>query len=184
MIEFNKLIINREGNKMYIDASIKDSTLYNDVYINKVIIDSQDTFISTGPSENPLYTKVIDGNLKDISLELTQGDFLKFLNDTLFFVWIETKGTPSPETPCGEDNTLTLGVVFYLYRLYNYSLNYLNKINSNCIIAKEYIDFILRLKALTISIETGHYEDAIKYWNKFFKSIKLDSINNECICNQ
>lgn len=183
MIEFNKLIINKEGTKLSIDVSVKDSLLYNNVYIEKIIIDSQDTFVSTGPSESPLYAKSIEGNLKNVKLELTQGDFLKSLDDTLFFVWVKTKGTPSPETPCGEDNILSLGVVFYLYKLYNYSLNYLNEVNSECVIPKHLIDFILRLKALTISIETGHYEDAIKYWNKFFKSINLNIIDNECGCN-
>ena len=183
MIEFNKLVINREGTKLSIDVSVKDSSLYNNVYIEKIIIDSQDTFISTGPSESPLYTKSIEGDLKNVKLELTKGDFLKSLDDTLFFVWVKTKGTPSPETPCGEDNILSLGVVFYLYKLYNYSLNYLKEVNSECIIPKHLIDFILRLKALTVSIETGHYEEAIKYWNKFFKSINLNIIDNECGCN-
>ena len=50
MIQFNKLQINREGTKLTIDIAVKDLEYYNNVYIDSISIDTQDTFVNRGPS--------------------------------------------------------------------------------------------------------------------------------------
>ena len=37
---------------------------YNNVYIDSISIDTQDTFVNSGPSEKPKYTKILEGNNK------------------------------------------------------------------------------------------------------------------------
>lgn len=57
MVEFKELKITPDGKNLIINASIKDLEYYKDVYIDSVIIDTQDTYLPSGPSSNPIYTK-------------------------------------------------------------------------------------------------------------------------------
>ena len=182
MTQFNELKINPEGTVLTIDVSVKDLTYYQNIYIDTIYVDTQDTFTDSGPSENPFYKKILSGNNKSIRLELGVGDLLPSLNDNIFFVWIKTKGTPSASTPCGEDNSLTLGVTLNLYPIYQCSMNYIKEIEKECSIPKKFINFILQLKAFQFSVSTGHYTQAIKYWEKFFKNLEKESTINRCNC--
>ena len=71
MIQFNKLQINREGTKLTIDIAVKDLEYYNNVYIDSISIDTQDTFVNSGPSKKPKYTKILEGNNKTYVEELS-----------------------------------------------------------------------------------------------------------------
>nr|DAP80951.1 MAG TPA: hypothetical protein [Crassvirales sp.] len=182
MIQFNELRINPQGTQLIIDVSVIDSIYYQNVYLDTISIDTQDTFTESGPSTSTVYKTTISGNSKSTRLELGISEILPSLLDNMFFVWVKTKGTPSSSTPCGEDNTLTLGVVIALYPLYQQSLNYIKEVENECIIPKKFINFILQLKAFQLSVRTGHYPQAIKYWERFFKDIRKDAVVNKCGC--
>ena len=100
----------------------------------------------------------------------------------MFFVWVKTKGTPSISTPCGEDNTLTLGVAIALYPLYQQAFGYIKELEKECATPKGFINFILQSKALQLAVRTGHYTQAIKYWEKFFRGLKKNVVTNKCGC--
>lgn len=182
MIQFNELNISPDCNKLIIDISVKSLDYYQNVYIDAIIIDTQDTFITGGPSKEPIYTKTIEGNTKSLRLELSTDVLLPSLKDNMFFIWVRTKGTPAINTPCGEDNTLTLGVAIALYPLYQYSFNFIKELEKECSIPKGFINYILQLKALQVAIKTGHYIQAIKYWEKFFKNLKINTTTDLCNC--
>lgn len=182
MVQFNELRITPDGQKLIIDVSVRDLEYYTDVYLDSIQIDTQDTFVGSGPSSEAVYTKTIDGNLKSIRLELGTGDLLPTLNDNLFFVYVKTKGTPSVDTPCGMDNSITLGTTLNKYIIYNDIMQYVKEVNADCIIPKNFIDKYLRFKAFEISIVTGHYIEAIKYYNKFIKDISNVITNVNCGC--
>lgn len=182
MIQFNKLEILSEESKLVIDVSVKDLDYYFDVYIGEIIIDTQDTFIESGPSSKPIYSKIITGNIKSVQLELDKGDLLS-LNDNIFFVYIKTKGTPTPDTPCGKDNEITLGVAVNLYPIYQQAFNYIKELSNTCSIPKNFINYILQFKAFQLSLKTSHYVEAIKYWKKFYQNIKEYSITTNCNCH-
>ena len=55
MIQFNELRITPDGKKLVIDASVKDLNYYNNVYIDAVIVDTQNTYVSSGPSSKPVF---------------------------------------------------------------------------------------------------------------------------------
>ena len=168
MVQFNELRIIPNGQKLIIDVSIKDLEYYTDVYLDSIQIDTQDSFVESGPSSEVVYTEVIEGDTKSIRLELGTGDLLPTLNDNLFFVYIRTKGTPAVNTPCGMDNITTLGVVSNLYPLYQHAFSYIKELSDTCSIPKNFINYILQYKAFELAIKTGHYTEAIKYWKKFF----------------
>lgn len=182
MVTFQELRITPDGQTLIIDVSIKDLEYYTNVYLDSIQIDTQDTFIESGPSSKVVYTKTINGNSKSIRLELGTGDLLPTLNDNLFFVYIKTKGTPSANTPCGMDNSITLGVTSNLYLLYQHAFSYIKELSNTCSIPKNFINFILQYKAFELAIRTGHYVEAIKYWKKFFMNIKDPVITTNCNC--
>lgn len=207
MIQFNELRITHDGKKLVIDASVKDLNYYNDVYIDAIIIDSQNTYVSNGPSSKPLFYYEISnpnvtvtypeyngyvpsrqGNSEDINekrvrLELDSKILGDSISTNLFFVYVIAKGTPSPDTPCGMDNQTTLGVVADLYPYYRSVMNGIKEISNECEIPRTFIDNLLRFKALELSLKTGNYIQAIKYWNKFFVGIKSSNINTYCKCH-
>lgn len=179
MIKFNELKITPDGKNLIIDISVKDYRYYDDITIDKVIIDTQDTFIINGPSDSPLYSYTVEGEEKNIRIELN--NIAVPLNNMLF-VYVVAKGTPSPDTPCGYDNNIVMQTVVDLYPFYQETLCYLNEINKDCNIPRNFINMILRLKALELCVRTGNYLKAIKYWNKFFSGKKV-VIHNTCTCN-
>lgn len=182
MVTFQELRITPDGQKLIIDIAVKDLEYYTNVYLDTVQIDTQDTFIESGPSSKVVYTKVIEGDTKSVRLELGTGDLLPALNDNLFFVYVRTKGTPSMDTPCGMDNLITLGTVLNKYPIYSGIMQYVKEINNDCTMPKNFIDKYLRFQAFEISVITGHYTEAIKYYNKFIKGIGNTPDSISCGC--
>lgn len=169
MIHFNELRVTPDGKHLIIDVRVLNESYYENVYIDSIIIDTQDTYISNGPSSKSLYsTKLTEENTKNIRLILDTID-LGSLNN-LFFVYVRTKGTPSADTPCGMDNITTMGIVTNMYPFYQQAMNYIGEIADTCSVPQNFIDYILKIKALELAVKTGNYPDAIKYYNKFFKN--------------
>lgn len=208
MLEFNELRITPDGKKLIVDVSVKDLSYYNDVYIDAIIIDTQDTYVVNGPSSNSIFkyeagqdayvlknfnlldyeerecfTGLGEADPKRLRLVLDSTTLGASINDNLFFVYAIAKGTPAADTPCGMDNATIMGVTANLYPFYRSMVNYMKEVENACSIPKTFIDSLLRFKALDLSIRTGHYTQAINYWNKFFKGIKNKTINTECKCN-
>ena len=52
MIRFATLKVSGECRQLVIDASIEAYSFYDDVYIDSVVIDTQDTFMTSGPSSS------------------------------------------------------------------------------------------------------------------------------------
>lgn len=62
MIRFNELRISSDGKYLIIDASVDSQDFYNDILLDSVVIDTQDTYILNGPSSNPVYTYTVGDN--------------------------------------------------------------------------------------------------------------------------
>lgn len=185
MILFNELKITTDGKHLVIDASVRDDTYYTDVYIANVKVDSQDTFSSTGPSANPIYTYTeISSISKRIQLQLTSANLSNVdLSKTLFFVYITVKGTPAADTPCGMDNVTTLGVTFDLYSIYTHNMKLIGEIKDNCTIPDSLADAILKLDALNMALRSANYTQAITYWKDWFAETERNYITSGCGCN-
>lgn len=196
MIQFNTLKITQDGKNLIINASVKNLSYYTNVLIGSIVIDNQDTYSVSGPSSNPIYEHSFAGKdlvtnedivgLKNISIIISAKELLDNngdLNDDILYVYLIAVGTPSADTPCGMDNVNTLGVALNLRPIYNNGINYIKQVESTCEIPKDFIDFILRYKALDLALKTENYIQANKYWNKFFKNNNVVSLNtNSCGC--
>lgn len=185
MVQFNELKIAQNNKCFIIDVSIKPLTIYSDVYIDSIVIDTQDTYTENGPSNNPIYKYTVDKDTnskeaKHTRLILSDKDI--DLSNNLLFVYVIATGTPAPSTPCGMDNSISIMPIFNTNIIYQQSMKYIRSIESNCDIPKQFIDYILRIKALELALNAGNYLLAIKYWNKFFKNIFTQESINTCNC--
>lgn len=204
MINFNELRITPDGRYLIVDVQVQNLDYYKDVYLDSIHIDTQQTFIETGPSNKPIYSYIVPDNEQfiytqdcgcrvvteqeeDILVDEFSGtkhirQFIDIdsIGNNLFFVWVVTKGNPTEDTPCGMKDAITLGVVYNKLPIYNVAMKYINSIEG-CNIPREFMDFIFRKKAFETCLEVGNYNQAIKYWNKFFTNIKESQVSN-CDC--
>lgn len=129
------------------------------------------------------YTYNSNNGVRHLRLYLSYKDLAgTSLCDNILFVYAIAKGTPSADTPCGRDNATIMGTVICLYPYYRNLMYYLNELGDDCTIPKNLIDYILRFKAVELSIKTGNYVKAIQYWNKWFKGIKVNNTITKSCC--
>lgn len=179
MIQFNELRITPDGKHLIIDIQVDPLSYYDNVYIDSIHIDTQDTFIQTGPSSKILYTYIVpdEAELK----HLRQIIDLDGIQNNLFFVWILTKGQPSADTPCGMKEQMVLGVVYNDQPLLWNAMKMLKGLNG-CTPDKAFIDFILEREGFDLALKTGNYNKAIEYWKRLFVK-KVTKLENHCGCN-
>lgn len=183
MIKFTELRVHK--GHLLITAEVREmGDYYDNIYISQIKIDSQDTFISSGPSSNLIYESEVFSNKKKVTLDLDATDFTSEIdmNKTMFFVYAVADGTPAPDTPCGLDETPSLGVTFSLCPIFNETMGYVKQVENTCEIPKAFINMILQLKAIQYSINSGHFTQAIKYYKKFYKNLSEGS-TRPCGCH-
>lgn len=213
MLEFRELRITPDSKHLIIDVAVKDYSYYDNVFIDSIIIDTQDTYVQNGPSSKPVYQYNIEDdkvqNLYSLPERCScdsvlldadksycftygyeEGKHLRLILSTkdiplnnMLFVYAIAKGTPAPDTPCGMDNSVVMSTVVNLYPIYQESIKYLRELNCDCNIPREFINIILRYKAIELCIRTGNYIQAIKYWKKFL--LGMNSVTSyNCRCNE
>lgn len=182
MIKFTDLRVQKE--RLTIVAEVREiENYYDNVYIDKIIVDTQDTFTTSGPSANPIYSVTVNGNLKEFSISLSSTELGGIdINHTMFFVYGVAKGTPAPETPCGHDDVNSVGVTFSMCPIYNKTMGYIKEVENSCEIPKDFINMIIQLKAIQYSVDSGHFTQAVKYYNKFYKNLSVNT-SHTCGCH-
>ena len=176
-------------------GDMKENTLYN-LYIYKqsdkgvfeyVRFDQADDIYFTHYYWQA-YVKTTGTSKKEVNLVLNANSFNeKFqksdLTSNMFFVYIECTGTVKPDTPCRLDELITLGVTFDYGLIYNNAMNYTRELADKCSVPGKFIDFILNVEALKMSVETEHYVPAIQYYYNLL-GIKNDitSTTKPCGC--
>lgn len=208
MIRFNELRVTDKC--LIIDASVIDLPYYNDVFIDSVIIDTQDTYVASGPSNKPVFTleteieypkiytdgkqvydlddnsavyAMDDSGKKHIRIELDSKALSVSLENTVFFIYVCTKGTPAPDTPCGMDNAVTMGVAVNLKTFYKSMVCFIKDTFKECELPKRFINAYLRFKAFEMAIKTCHYTEAITIWKKYFMNIRDCTVKLPCGCH-
>lgn len=171
MIIFNELRFSGDSRSIIIDASVSGATLYEDVYIETVSIDSHQDFTDSGPSSNAqvLWSSTESENVKNISIEVLLDDIKRKTKNDMFYVYVQCKGTPSPDTPCGMDNAVTMGVIVDWKHLYYKGLKLMRQVIDRCCdIPRDAIDWFLRYKTLGMYLATGNYPKANDIWDRWF----------------
>lgn len=176
MISYNELRITPDRKHLIIDVQVQDLPYYENVLLDTIVIDTQKTFIETGPSSKPFMT-IACGGVKQYR-EVIDIDTVA---DNLFFVYTISSGEPSEDTPCGMTEPYILGVTYDKYPQYLRGMKLFGELEG-CDIPKNFIDYILQQKAFDISLDTGNYTKAIEYWEEFFNT-KEKTISRKCGCH-
>ena len=187
MVVIEQLRISPDGQKLFIDAHINKSSYFENLVIDKISIDTQNTVLQSfdGPSKNPVFThSTITNTLrpKEVHLVVDKNMIDADLSKDMLYVYFHVSGTPSSNTPCGLDSPYTLGVTFNEGIIYNRMMGYTKEIANTCEIPMGFIDMILQLEAIKAAIETENYVIANKFYNRLInlKSSSTSNINCKC----
>lgn len=76
MIKFSTLKVSDDCRQLTVKVSVEPYSFYKNVYIDSIIIDTQDTFTVSGPSSNNVYMKEVEGNSKEVTLIISKTDLI------------------------------------------------------------------------------------------------------------
>lgn len=185
MVQFNLLKINPD-NSISLDIQVKDMTYYTNVYIDKIILEQKSDYLESGVSSSPVYTYTVsDSVTKRVQLTFDSSDFNTIVDviDNLFIVYVQVKGTPASDTPCGMDNITTTSVLYKREPFLQKGLSFIRELDYSCDIPKNFIDFILQEEAMKLATTTGNYTKVIELFNKFKSNTSSSTLTNKCSCN-
>lgn len=196
MIIIDQFRISDDGQTMYIDAHVNKAKYFDDVYIGEVtiVIDEQLLkYCSSAVTDHYIYKETISTDSdkkKEIHLVLNKNllneNFCKKdLSHDMFFLYVTGTGTPASDTPCRLDEKTIIGVTFDYNIIYNNALCYTRKLADTCNVPDDFIDFILKLSALKMAIETEHFTPAIHFFKQLTNqhSQGLSSNVRPCGCH-
>ena len=188
MVVIEQLRISPDGQKLFIDAHINKKYYDEDLVLDKISIDTQNTVLQSfdGPSENPVFTQTTVTNTlrpKEVHLVIDKNMIDADLSKDMLYVYFHVRGTPPPNIPCGLDTPYTLGVTFNEGIIYNRMMGYTKEIANTCEIPMGFIDMILQLEAIKAAIETENYVTANKFYNRFINSKSSSTSNINCKCH-
>lgn len=159
-----------EGNNLILDFNLENKPYYRNTKILGVRIDTPDTY----NTKKAYCTDNIDG-----ANQYTGTINIMGVNNKLLIVTPIIELALPIDSPCGSD-VINKTAVYNKNILLNKGVNYLSTINNSCEISKEFIDFILKSKALDIAISSCNYGIAIKLWNKLSTN---NITSNGCKCS-
>lgn len=171
MIQYNTLSL--DGDTLTVDIEVEDKDYYSSVYLVSCRIDTQDTY-----GKKDAYERIA---LREKNKQLQGAVTLPAYKNSIFIITPQTLGSPSEDTPCGKD-VIDKKILFYRKSLQDKGLVYLGELSNTCTIPKGFIDYILKCKALDLSIDTCNIESAIKYWNMLSQTTTT-SVTTNCGCN-
>lgn len=69
MIVLNECRIDPEGKNLVVEASVENLRWYKGVFIKAVVVDTDETFVDTGPSSNAIYKRVFKSEYGDLETD-------------------------------------------------------------------------------------------------------------------
>lgn len=147
MIEINELRITDDSQHFIIDVQISPDSYYDNVYLDSIYIDDQDSFVSPTDPVGAVYEYKLESDTKTVRFELTPDDISRAFNSNLFFVYITATGEPSEDAPCGTTSDLVMQTVVNLYPLFQHLMKYVREVEDVCSLPVNFVDQYLRFKA-------------------------------------
>lgn len=182
MIEIVSIVLDKDSNTLRIGVEIEDKDYFKDVYIDKVVIDNNYTYLPGGPSSDNVYSYVQEGNKKTLSLEIPIPLIKGGVNGKMLFIYAVAKGTPGPTTPCGQDINTTVKVAADYCSFYSRMMPYVRQVARTCDVPRDFIDSYLQFDVIRLAVITRNYSMACTFWNKFYSSVD-PYVTPKCGCN-
>lgn len=188
MIQINNITINKEGNKLRINAEIKGDSAFFNRYIKKIYLDTQDSFLTSGPSEDLVYEHDITtydaadeqnaivtintvDRVRKLDIEIPQEEIDAALPHNMFIVYLEAGGenTDQPPADCCENIEIVVGAVIWMKPLYGDFLAFSRELNNSCEIPKNFLYIFLQYQAFLVAVRTNNMLEAIRIYNEFLR---------------
>lgn len=194
MLRFNELRITADNKCLIIDTQVEDLSYFENVKIDGIFIDTQDTWISDGPStkaiqvysqEDKTLDIIKDEKGKHVRVEV-ESPLITPAANNMYFVYVMADVTNAPEAmqaPCICSKDSIIGTVVNLYNLYTTLMSGVKELSDSCSVPTGFIDTFLRQYVIDACIKAGNYPLAIKYWNEFFLNKKKVYTSKSCGCN-
>ena len=192
MIQFNDLKF-LTSKTLRINAEVIDLEYYNNVYIQSIIIDTEDTVQETGPSDNAPFVLNLTGQPRSINTTIDVSSLVEG-SPKMLFVYIRCAGVPTTDTPCGLDNQDTMQIVIDYQQVYNIALKLAKCVtkcgcvDGACAIDTNFANFALQYFRMEEGIKNGNWSDAYDAYcwlTRKAGNIKYKESNTSrrCSCN-
>lgn len=176
MVVFDQLRISDDGKGMYISVHVPAIEGLEQIYLYRIVIKVADQVSEIAPDysgEDQIYewrpsedtkSAEIYVDINNLSPAYTKKDFCS----DLFFVFVHEKNDYGECTPCRMDEPVTVGVTFDTSVMYQKVMSFTKDLADDCKISKEFMDYILQWNAFKASVDTEHWNSAVKFYKYMF----------------
>lgn len=193
MLQFNELRITPDNKCLIIDVQVEDLAYFKNVKIDSILIDTQDTWVYSGPSDKAvlLYSQdspalsVVDNEGKHVRIEAEQPLIVPAENN-MYFVYVVADISNAPESmqaPCDCNKDTIIGTAVNVHSFRSLFMKGIKEIENSCEMPVTLVNAYLRQQAVEACLKTGNYPLAIKYWKMFFQNINQTVMTKTCNCN-
>ena len=194
MLRFNELRITSDNKCLIVDVQVEGLSYFNNVKIDSILLDTQNTWLSSGPSDKSvlLYSQdsssldtVNDSTGKRVRLEVEK-PLISPSENNMYFVYVVADISNAPEVseaPCDCNEDSIVGAVVNLHTLYSTLMDGIREIENFCDMPVNLINSFLREQVVEACLKTGNYPLAIKYWKEFFLDGTGKITSKSCRCN-
>lgn len=203
MIEIKELYITPDNTNLIISACIESLSIYDDVTLNTVKIDNQNTFVNPNyPSNNAIevynkdgslpidYDTVHDSNNRIIKLVIPINALMDNTSNNLFYVYIEADIDEASEllsTDCGYDVNIKMNPVINDFIIYNLLIGDIkSNTTSDCKgnnVTTSFANNFIKYQLVETALKAGKYSIANTYWNKYFSSPDILTFKTTYSCH-
>lgn len=160
-----------EGNSDSVDNGIYITSAQ--IYNNKSYIDGNPIYnIHVDSNSHKIDEIITDSNIAVMDQVLNESCYPTDLHKSLLIIVLSLEYSveyQSSHTCAQTPNVLTFAV-YYPCTLYTGLLPSINELEQDCTqIPMNFVNGLLRKKAIDACIEAGHFEQACKYWCKFYQ---------------
>lgn len=180
MIQVNELKVTSDNKCLIIDIQIKGLKELQNVTIDEIYLDTQDTFIETGPTEKSKKIEITP--TKHVKLELSK-PMIDSTKNNIYFLYIHINTDNAPElgkSNCCYKENVVLTACNQKF-LYDKLINSIPEFNT-CEDTTSFKDAFLQVSSIDSLLKTGHFDTVAKYWNKFMLN-KTSIETKHCGCN-
>lgn len=193
MIQFNNLEF-LTSKKLRVNVEVLDLDYFANMYIDSIVIDTEDTVCPTGPSDNPPIVYHPSGtNLKSIDQIIDVSEIVN-AETKMLFVYIKCGGIPTPSTPCGMDGEYSMKPVVDYKAIYKEGLKRAGCVGGcgclgvECEIDTAFANFALQYFRLTSALDVHDWTSAYLAYCALLRkkpSAKIANlpVKKRCGCN-
>ena len=163
---------------------ISEIKIWNDEkYINSETIPVNPNYSFSNTTGEIITSKTLQ--LTKTDLGMLSGN----IHDHIWYIYVkiefygDSTSKDQSQLPCGTKQYITVPTC-NLNEFYNTILYFIRQINDKCCdIPMDFINYLLRYKALKFAIAAGNYDFVNELWLKYFSKKDVDLLIKKCGCN-